>query len=372
VITPYYLISEKKLLKNCLIAERIQNSSGAKMLLALKCFSAWEMFPFMKPYLDGTTSSSLYEVRLGFDKFGKETHAYCVGYTDEDMEWIASHPIDKIIFNSMSQLERFFPVIKKGGLRPHLGLRVNPGVSYSHYDLADPNRANSRLGIKNDEAVINQAIENYGVDGLMFHFNCDNEDIDSLEKNTNHISKMLWSYVHRIKWVSLGGGMLFTSKGFDVKRFCKILKNFSIKHDVQVYLEPGEAIVHNAGYLVTSVVDIVHKKTDIAIVDASAEAHMLDSIIYRISPEIEIPKKGKHEYVIAGRSCLAGDVFGQYSSNTNLAIGDKIWIANALSYTMVKRTWFNGLQPPSIVVERLNGKTELVKEFSYSDFKYGS
>lgn len=358
--TPYYLLDEQKLKSNCEIIHKIKELSGAKVLLALKCFSSFAVFPLLKKYLDGTTSSSLYEARLGYEEFGKETQAYSVAYTKDEIKEIKKYA-SKIIFNSVSQLEKYYPIVKG---KP-IGLRVNPGVSYSHFDLADPIRQYSRLGTNYIPAIENAMPF---IDGLMFHFNCENTDVRNIEVNLNYISNKYRRFLDRVSWVSLGGGMLFTEDKFPVDRFCKILKKFSKKHDVQIYLEPGEAVIRNAGQLVTTVIDITHNTEKIAIVDSSAEAHMLDLVIYRESPKIK-HDLGPYTYHIAGRSCLAGDVFGKYSFNKPISIGDKISIENATGYSIVKRTWFNGLKAPSIVVKRLNGSIEIIKKFSYKNFK---
>ncbi len=360
--TPYYLIDEKKILKNLKKIDYLKRFANVKVVLALKCFSTWSVFPLIREYLDGTTSSSLYETRLGYEKFGKETHAYCVGYKKEEIKEIKKYAT-KIIFNSISQLKRFFNEIKD----KELGIRINPKVSYSHYDLADPARKFSRLGVIDKEKL--KEVINL-IKGAMFHFNCENDDFENFSKNLDYISEEYKDIISSLDWVSLGGGIYFTKKNYPLKDFAKKLKLFSKQFKLQVYLEPGESVITETAELVTKVVDITHNQIDIAIVDASTEAHMLDLLIYRTPAKINTSINAKYKYMIAGRSCLAGDIFGVYNFNKKLKVGDIIKIQDAAGYTMVKKNWFNGLQMPSIVVKRLNGNIEVVRKFTYEDYLY--
>ena len=358
--TPYYLLDERPLVRNLKIIRRVREKSGAKSVLALKCFSTWCVFDLMREYMDGTTSSSLFEARLGLEKFGKEVHAYSVGYSDADIEGVAKFA-DKVIFNSVSQLERYRD--KVGGRK--LGLRANPGISYSHYDLANPARKCSRLGVC-DMTMLRRVSDS--ISGLMFHFNCENDDFEQLSQAMDRIGGKYGSLLKKMEWVSLGGGIAFTKRGYPLERFCGRLRKFSEDFGVQVYLEPGEAAITGCGELVTTVLDVVHNEMDIAIVDASMEAHTLDHLIYRTSPAIASPGPGPHKILIAGRSCLAGDVFGQYSLKTKLKPGSMVRIADAAGYTMVKKNWFNGVAMPSICVKRLDGTVEIVRSFGYEEF----
>jgi carboxynorspermidine decarboxylase len=359
--TPYYLIDETKLQKNLEIIQYIRQESGAKSVLALKCFSTWGVFDLMRQYMDGTTSSSLFEARLGYEKFGKEVHAYSVVYSDAEISAVSQFA-DKIIFNSVSQLRRFYDQVQ-GKI---IGLRVNPGVSYSHFDLADPARKCCRLGVCNPADVAEVADL---ISGVMFHFNCENDDIENITAAIEQIGAQYGSLLAKMQWVSLGGGIYFTKAGYPVDKFCQVLKNFSEKHAVQVYLEPGEAAITQTTELVTTVLDIVHNEVDIAIVDSFVEGHLLDHLIYRTNPKIAYPGPGANRITIAGRSCLAGDIFGAYDLETKLKVGDEIRVADTAGYTMVKKNWFNGLPMPAIVVRRLNGDIEVVRSFDYADFK---
>ncbi len=358
--TPYYLIEEKALLENMKKISYLQKTSGAKFVLALKCFSTWCVFDLMSKYMDGTTSSSLYEAKLGYKKFGKEVHAYSVAYPKEEISELKNFA-DKIIFNSVSQLNRFYPLVKN----KNLGLRINPTISYSHFDLADPARRYSRLGVINKKEILKNLDK---INGAMFHFNCENEDVDNLEKSLEYIGKNYKKLLDKIEWISFGGGIYFTKKGYNLKKLAKILKDFSQKHNVQIYIEPGESAITQSAKLVTTVLDIVKNEKYTAIVDSSTEAHMLDLLTYHTPAKMTKQKNAKYEYIVAGRTCLAGDVFGTYKFGKKLKPGDKIEFDDAAGYSMVKMNWFNGIPMPSIVVKRLNGKTEIVKSFTYKDF----
>ena len=359
--TPYYLIDEVRLLENLEKIKHVRERSGAKSVLALKCFSTWSVFPLMRRYMDGTTSSSLYEAKLGHERFGGETQAYSVAFSESDVHEARTFA-SKIIFNSISQLERFYDIAK--GIS--IGLRANPGVSHSHYDLADPARKGSRLGVA-DKAAIERVADR--ISGLMFHVNCENASLPDLSRILGHIGREYGPLLLKMEWVSLGGGIAFTDEGYPLDDFCDCLRAFAGEHGVQVYLEPGDASVTMAGYLVTQVQDILEHDGSIAIINAAVETHMLDNLIYREDATIVLPKGGSSRYTVAGNTCLAGDVWGTYDFPDKLAVGDFVIFDNAARYTMVKMNWFNGVQMPSIVVRRLDGRIELVREFAYDDFR---
>lgn len=358
--TPYYLIDEIRMRENLEKIALLRARTGVKSVLALKCFSGWCVFDLIRQYLDGTTSSSLNEARLGAEKLGKEVHAYSVAFADREFAAV-ERCATKIIFNSISQLQRFHPAAKG---KP-LGLRLNPGVSYSEFDLADPAREYSRLGATNLDQV--HAVSHL-ISGVMFHCNCENADFQKFSAMLDHIGRQFGPLLAKMEWVSLGGGISFTNENYAFDAFCEKLAAFSRRFDVQVYLEPGEAVVAHSGFLVTRVLDIVHNNADIAIVDAGVEPHMLDLLIYRMEAKIELPQAKGHNYIVAGRTCLAGDVFGTYTFPEKLAVGSLIAFAEAAGYTMVKKNWFNGLPMPSIVVRRLDGRIEVIREFGYEDF----
>lgn len=359
--TPYYLVDESRLRTNLEVVQAIRERSGAKFVMALKCFAAWSVFDLMAQYLDGTTSSSVNEARLGHEHFGGEVHAYSVAFSRDEVAEVAGFA-DKVIFNSASQLRAHHDLVA------HLtvGVRVNPGVSHSPFDLADPGRRFSRLGIV-DPAELDEVAPL--VSGLMFHFNCENDDVADVIHAIDRISARYGPVLERMTWVSLGGGISFTAPGYPVDRFADALRAFADRHGVQVYLEPGEAVVTESAELVTTVLDVVHNEVDVAVVDASLDAHLPESLVYDILPEVSSPPPGAHRVMIAGRTCLAGDVFGDVALASVLRVGDEVRFGDVAAYTMVKANWFNGVPRPSIVVRRLDGTVEVVREFRYEDYR---
>ncbi|MDE4454160.1 carboxynorspermidine decarboxylase [Psychrobacter sp. DAB_AL62B] len=396
--TPYYLLDEAAIVANMQIIARLCELSGAKALLALKCFATWGVFDIMQPYLHGTTSSSLNEVRLGYETFGKgrdsenkkETHAYSVAYSADEIPEVLEYA-DKIIFNSISQLNAF-----KGQAAAQnipVGLRLNPKTSNSSFIIADPARPFSRLG-EHDKDSIAAVLKD--ITGVMIHNNCENDSFDAFSDSLADIEVKFGDILQQLEWVSLGGGIHFIAPDYPLEQLAQRLKTFSKKYGVQVYLEPGEASIHGAGSLVTTVLDVLHNEKNLAVVDSSIEAHMLDLLIYResapivavnsdainiapldidptnIAPISENAKSADHT-IIYGRSCLAGDIFGEYAlpnnAQTKLQIGDTVTFGNAAGYTMVKKNWFNGVNMPAIVIRRLDGSIDVQREFDYQDYK---
>jgi len=358
-MTPYYLIHERKLLKNLKKIQYVRDMAKVKVLLTLKCFSTWPIFPIMKKYLDGVACSSINEVFLGHEKFGKEIQVYSPGFSNFDIINMKTL-VTKFIFNSVSQLKRYDKMI---GQTPR-GLRINPGFGHSDFDLADPSRRYSRLG-ESDMKQIEKALPH--ISGVLFHFNCENTDFGCFKENLDSIRNKYQKVLKGITWISLGGGIAFTDEGYPLDKFCMTLQKFKQQMDLtNLYLEPGEAVVHNTTELVTSVVDIVHNEYDIAIVDASAAVHMPDLLLY--GTPAQLPDKGPYTYMVAGRSCLAGDIFGTFRFTKKLRVGSEISIQNAGAYTMVQRSWFNGLLIPSVIFKRLNGKLETIQTSVPLDF----
>ncbi len=357
--TPYYLIDKSALQRNLQIIDHVRQHSGAKVLLALKCFATWSVFDLMQQYMDGTTSSSLYEVKLGYEKFGGETHAYSVAFADHEIDEVVAN-CDKIIFNSISQFQRFESF---AGEKPK-GLRLNPGISCASFDLADPARAFSRLG-ESDPARIMSIID--GLDGVMIHNNCENDDFASFDRLLGQAEERYGHIFHQLRWISLGGGISFTSEGYEVDALCKRLRRFAETYDVQVYLEPGEAAVRHTTTLEVSVLDTGFNGKNLAVVDSSTEAHMLDLLIYRETAPIG-NDSGQHRYMICGKTCLAGDIFGEANFDAPLQVGDRVSIGDAGGYTMVKKNWFNGINMPAIAIKEHDGSEHLVCNFSFDDY----
>lgn len=382
--TPYYLLDEAAIVANMQIIARLCELSGAKALLALKCFATWGVFDVMQPYLHGTTSSSLNEVRLGYETFGKggdnkkETHAYSVAYSADEIDEVLSYA-DKIIFNSISQLNAFKDQAKAQNIP--VGLRLNPKTSNSSFIIADPARPFSRLG-EHDKDKITAVLAD--ITGVMIHNNCENDSFEAFSASLADIENRFGEVLAQLEWVSLGGGIHFIAPDYPLEKLADRLKGFSEKYGVQVYLEPGEASIHGAGSLVTTVLDTMHNEKNLAVVDASIEAHMLDLLIYRESaPIVSINEKSidmmpvnkdqkegaADNTIIYGRSCLAGDIFGEYDLPNQLQVGDTIAFGNAAGYTMVKKNWFNGVGMPAIVIRRLDGSIDVQREFDYQDYK---
>ncbi|MFT4150337.1 MAG: carboxynorspermidine decarboxylase [Paracoccaceae bacterium] len=357
--TPFYLIDRAKLARNMEVMDRLRQGSGAKVLLALKCFATWPVFDQMRQHMDGTTSSSLYELRLGREKFGKETHAYSVAWSDHEIAEAVGYA-DKIIFNSIGQLDRFDN--QSAGIAR--GLRLNPRFSTSGFDLADPARPFSRLGEWDLQKLM--AVGDR-ISGVMIHYNCENADFALFDRQLTRIEEEFGAFLERLSWVSLGGGIHFTGEGYPVDALAERLRRFSDRFGVQVYLEPGEAAITGAATLEVTVLDILNNGKDLAIVDASVEAHMLDLLIYRQPARMETA--GDHSYQICGKSCLAGDIFGEFGFPAALNVGDRLSIADAAGYTMVKKNWFNGVKMPSIALRELDGTITLAREFGYADYE---
>ncbi|WGW03644.1 carboxynorspermidine decarboxylase [Tropicibacter oceani] len=356
--TPYYLIDKSRLLPNMEKIAHLREASGAKALLALKCFATWSVFDFMADYMDGTTSSSLFEVKLGREKFPGETHAYSVAWAPDEMaEVLASS--DKVIFNTANQLRRF-EEMSRGHTR---GLRVNPGVSTSSFDLADPARPFSRLGEHAPEDI--EPVADL-ISGFMFHNNCENADFDRFDAMLTDIEARFGPLIRRMQWISLGGGIHFTGADYPLDKLAERLKRFAGENEVQVYLEPGEAAITKSTTLEVTVLDTLFNGKNLAIVDSSIEAHMLDLLIYRESAKMH--ESGDQEWMVCGKSCLAGDIFGEFRFPKALQPGDRLSFQDAAGYTMVKKNWFNGVKMPAIAIRELDGSVRMVRDFTYDDF----
>ncbi len=370
--TPYYLLDESAIVRNLKIIKQLCDDSGAKALLALKCFATWGVFDVMKPYLHGTTSSSLNEVRLGKEEFGGETHAYSVAYSPNEIDEVLVYA-DKIIFNSLNQLAAFKD--KAAAKNIAVGLRLNPKISNSEFIIADPARPYSRLG-EHDLIKIEAVLAD--ITGVMIHNNCENDSFDAFSASLAAIEQKFGNIFYKLEWISLGGGIHFITANYPVDKLAKRLKDFSQKYGVQVYLEPGEASIHQAASLVTTVLDTLYNGKPLVVVDASIEAHMLDLLVYRETAPLvainNVPCKHtqsetENSTIVYGKSCLAGDIFGEYALAEPVKIGDTLAFGNAAGYTMVKKNWFNGVDMPSIVIKRLDGSIEVQQTFSYSDYK---
>ena len=365
--SPCWLLEEKRLIENLELIAHIKAQTGAKVLLALKGFSLWKSFNTIRPYLEGCCASGLHEAKLAAEEFGKEVHTYSPAFKEEEIAEIAllSH---HLVFNSPAQFKRFAEKAKTINPDLSLGLRINPEFSASPKEIYNPCGLYSRLGttLDNfDESLLPE------LDGLHFHALCE-QDSDALETVLNSFEEKFGEYIPQMKWINFGGGHHITRKGYDIEKLISLIKDFKERYNIEVYLEPGEAIGWETGPLIATVLDIVHNGIDIAILDTSAEAHMPDTIIMPYRAEVrgaaEAGEKA-YTYRLGGNTCLAGDIMGDYSFDTPLKIGDKIIFEDQMHYTMVKATTFNGIQLPSIAIERVDGTIEVIREFGYEDFK---
>ena len=365
--SPCWLLNEKKLIHNLEIIHKIREESGAKILLALKGYALWKSFPLLQPYLNGCCASGLHEAKLAHETFGQEVHTYSPAFKEEELTEIAtiSH---HLVFNSPLQFKTFATKAKQINPTLSLGLRVNPEYSKAPKEIYNPCGIHSRLGttLANiDEDVLSQC------DGLHFHALCE-QSVDALENVLKHFEKKFGKYISKMKWINFGGGHHITRVGYDVEKLITLIKAFKKRYKVTVYLEPGEAIGWETGTLVTTVLDIVNNGMNIAILDSSAEAHMPDTIIMPYRAEVLGAGKANEKaytYRLAGNTCLAGDIMGDYSFDLPLKIGDKITFLDQMHYTMVKASTFNGIKLPSIAIEKENGKIEILRDFGYEDFK---
>ncbi|MDR0664851.1 MAG: carboxynorspermidine decarboxylase [Helicobacteraceae bacterium] len=364
---PAYILEERKLLKNLEILDRVQKESGAKILVALKGYALWDSFKLVGKYLAGAAASGLYEAKLAREEMNKETHTFCPAITDDTIGEIAALS-DHLIFNSFNQLAAFEAKAKAANPKLQIGIRVNPKYSEVTPDIYNPCVAGSRLGVtpeKFDENYLDK------LDGIHFHTHCE-QNSDALERTLVHFEKHFGKYLDRAKWVNMGGGHHITRADYDVEKLIDLIKAFGDRYNVQVYLEPSEAVGWQCGYLLANVIDIVENDMQIAILDVSAAAHMPDCLEAPYRPDVRgagKPNEKKYAYRLGGSTCLAGDVMGDYSFDRELKIGDQLIFEDMIHYTMVKNNMFNGAPLPSIVKIDLNGETRVVKRFGYLDYK---
>ncbi|MFC5558825.1 carboxynorspermidine decarboxylase [Ureibacillus thermophilus] len=365
--SPSYIVDERLLKRNLEILDSVQQRTGCDILLALKGFSMFSTFPLVSKYLKGVTASSLFEARLGYEEFGKEVHAYSPAYAEHEIDEYLKY-IDHIVFNSFNQLNKYKEKIQKLDKHVSIGLRVNPGYSEVETALYDPCAINSRLGIPFDQF---RPDELDGVEGLHFHAMCE-QNSDVLERILPHFEEKYGKYLYQMKWVNFGGGHHITRPDYDIDKLVDLINYVKNKYDVQVILEPGEAIALNTGYLVATVLDIVKNGMDIAILDTSATCHMPDVLEMPYRPQIigaSTPNDKPYTYRLGGMTCLAGDVIGDYSFDEPLKPGDKIVFTDMAHYTMVKNHMFNGVNLPSICLYNDEEGIKVVRQFKYEDYR---
>ncbi len=361
--TPAYVLDESRLLQNLEILKGVQERTGCKILLAQKAFSMFSVYPLCAEYLAGTTASGLFEARLGKEEFPGEVHVFEPAYKEEEFSELLQYA-DHIYFNSMNQLRKFRPQCAGKSI----GLRLNPECSTQDEPIYDPCAPGSRLGV----TLANLDPDDLdGVEGLHFHTLCE-QGADALEITLKAIEEKFGVLLHRMKWVNLGGGHHITKHGYDIPLLERLISHVQDTYGVQVYLEPGEAIALNAGYLVTEVMDLVENGLHIAILDASAACHMPDVLEMPYRPplyESGLADEKPFTYRLSSRTCLAGDIIGDYSFDKPLAIGDRLCFEDMAIYSMCKNNTFNGMPLPDIGILHTDGSYEVVRRFGYSDFK---
>ena len=367
VSTPAYILEEDKLIKNLEILKRVQEESGCKILLAQKCFSMFRVYPLIGQYIIGCTASGLYEARLGFEEMKKENHVFSPAYKEEDFDEILSY-CDHIIFNSVNQLCKFKEKCQKAG--KSFGLRINPQCStQGDHAIYDPCAPGSRLGVTADKLT---AADLEGVDGLHFHTLCE-QNADALETTLQAVEAKFGHYLHRMKWLNMGGGHHITRADYDVEKLISLIRHVKETYHLEVYLEPGEAVALNAGLLKATVLDKVENGgITTLILDASAACHMPDVLEMPYRPPLKDsgqPGEKTYTYRLSSYTCLAGDIIGDYSFNRELDEGDVLYFEDMAIYSMVKNNTFNGIPLPDLVVKKADGSCELVKRFGYDDFK---
>ncbi|AAV82832.1 carboxynorspermidine decarboxylase [Idiomarina loihiensis] len=363
--SPCYVLDEKLLRKNLELMQKVQEQSGADIILALKGYAMWSAFPLIRQYLKGCTASSVWEAKLAAEEFSREVHAYAPAYKQEDIDELLPL-VNHLSFNSVSQWHKYREQTADAGVS--VGLRINPEHQEAETELYDPSAPGSRLGIRASE--LNQQ-DLTGVEGLHVHNLCECDSF-ALERTLDAVENRFGEQLKQMKWLNLGGGHLMTRQGYDVDHLIKQLKRLRETYDLQVILEPGSAVAWQTGPLVCEVVDIVENQGQIALLDISATAHMPDVLEMPYRPVITgagLPAEKAFSYRLGGNSCLAGDVIGEYSFDQPLAVGDRLVFEDMMHYTMVKTSFFNGVQHPAIGILRENGQFDCVRQFSYEDFR---
>lgn len=361
--TPCYVVDEKRLLRNLETLKSVSEKSGSKILLAQKAFAMHSLYPLIRETLCGTAASGLFEARLGAEKFGGETHVYSPAYKDEDFDEL-TRICGHIVFNTPQQWQRLGQKAIDAGCS--CGLRINPECSTQSHAIYDPCAPGSRLGTTRENL---EDID--GIEGLHMHTLCE-QNADALVTTLRAAEQKFGAIMHRMKWLNIGGGHHITREDYDVETLVKELVRLRDTYGVQVYIEPGEAVALNTGFLVSSVIDTMKNGIDIAILDTSAACHMPDVLEMPYRPEViggALPGQKSYTYRLAGPTCLAGDIIGDYSFDAPLCAGDKLAFCDMAHYTMVKNNTFNGMPLPAIAIHRLDGQNEIVRRFGFEDFE---
>lgn len=365
--SPAYVLDERLLRKNMDVFRYVQEQTGCKILVAQKGFSMYATYPLLRETLYGVTSSSLFEARLGYEEMGKEVHIFSPAYRMDEFDEILRYS-DHIVFNSFAQWNAFRDKVSKSGKPISCGIRINPEYSEIETDLYNPCFANSRLGVTLANFYEDQLD---GIEGLHFHTMCE-QNSDTLARTLQVVDEKFGKYLSRMKWLNFGGGHHITRPDYDLDTLLSSIRWIKEKYDLEIYLEPGEAIALNTGYLVCSVLDILENGMNLAILDTSAACHMPDVLEMPYRPNLigaGRPGEKPYTYRFGGPTCLAGDIIGDYSFDEPLQIGDRLVFCDMAHYTMVKNNTFNGINLPAIARYSQQNGMEILKEFHYEDFK---
>lgn len=367
VPTPSYVVDETLLIKNLEILKSVEERTGAKILLAQKAFSMYSTFPLIGEYLSGVTSSSLFEARLGYEEMGKEVHIYAPAYREQEFDEIMQY-CNHIVFNTCEEWEKYRSKIQKAPHKISCGLRINPEYAEVETELYNPCFTGSRMGT----TLANLKEESLeGLEGLHFHAMCE-QNSDTLERILKVVDEKFGVYLKQMKWINFGGGHHITRQDYDIEKLIDCIMFIKNKYDIEVYLEPGEAVALNTGYLVASVLTTMKNGIDIAILDTSAACHMPDVLEMPYRPQIigaGMPNEKPYTYRLGSATCLSGDIIGDYSFDEPLKPGDKLVFCDMAHYTMVKNNTFNGINLPSIMLYSEARGLEMIRSFDYLDFK---
>ncbi len=373
ITTPAYVVDERLLKKNLDVLQGVQRATGCKILLALKGFSMHAVFPLIGEYLYGITASSLFEARLGSEEMGKEVHVYAPAYRSDEFAELMTYA-DHVVFNSPTQIKAYAHRVKQAAQERHkdidCGLRINPEYSEAAVPMYDPCYAHSRLGTTLNQLLLSGPEILAALDGLHFHTLCE-QNADALEHTWQVVEDKFGFMLHQLKWINFGGGHHITRDDYQLEVLHRVIRHVQQTYQVEVYLEPGEAIALHTGYLVSRVLDIVSNGMEIAILDTSAACHMPDVLEMPYRPYIidsGKPQEKAYTYRLGGVTCLAGDVIGDYSFDAPLAVGDMLIFTDMAHYTMVKNNTFNGINLPSIYLLNEKG-TQLIRSFGFEDYK---
>lgn len=365
--TPAYVVDERLLIQNLQLLQSVKQRTGCKILLAQKAFSLFALYPLIAQYLDGVAASGVFEARLGFEEMGKEVHTYAPAFSAQEFPAVLQYS-DHIVFNSFAQWQQFAPQVQSSDKAVSCGIRVNPLYSEIKTDLYNPCIAGSRLGVP-PQQFQPQLLS--GISGLHFHTLCE-QNSDVLKRTLTALERHFGAYLSQMQWLNLGGGHHITRPDYDVETLISCIFQMQDRYGVQVYLEPGEAVALNTGYLVSTVLDTAENGMLLAILDTSAACHMPDVLEMPYRPQIigaAEPQQQPYTYRLGGPTCLAGDVIGDYSFPKPLQPGDKLIFCDMAHYTMVKNNTFNGMPLPAIALVTAQGELKLLRQFNYHDFK---